>query len=232
MGKQCDNTFPFFELPGEIRDQILCYYAGNKYVKTYERKPPPKKPRKKKDKQGKPHAQQVSRQNKFDGTSMYTDREWGYHDRVLDLLDTFRVSHQFYHEATTAFYSSSEFIIRDELLPFLRLVRSLSISYQNCIRELNITITYNEAEDLRKAFKENAKSNFSGLRNVHIGIEVLPSQWVWDDDVTLRVHSSKSLPRLQLATILVHSMVFDWDKRFCICTPADLLAESMAEALR
>ena len=180
----------FFDLPREVRDQILFHHCGNKLIATSKNSET---------------TLQIGRiliwmPHSKSGISLL-DNSRGFEDTYA-FLCMLRVSRQFYDEAVTMFYSTSEFHFRD-LVPFYLLVDKLPIGYQKLIRELHLNMPTKEVDQWRAMLGVKA-THLSGLRDVHICINMGPPERPrLPEPEEFRLDSSMSLSLLQKTTISV-----------------------------
>jgi len=210
----------FFDLPREIRDQILFYFCGDKYVTTSKPDPPFW------------HCGKL-RQMAFDGNSRFSDRDLPrYFEPTAALLSMLEVSHQFYDEAVAAFYSRLEFHFRD-VIPFGRLLATLPIEYQTCIRELDLHISTEEVDQWLAILKEKAATHLSGLRTVHITIEIRTVPYTsFKNFNNLCFNTSKSLPLLREAIISIQYHYAESESEAFSRQDAEEIFERVADRLR
>ena len=235
MDKEPAPSFAFFNLPKEIRDQIMLDYAGNKDVTSLKIVQLPW-PRKRNEK-GEP-----CRDNHtifFDSHSLFhhiKSGRWNPHcfHTVPDLLSSYMVSRQFYQEAAMAFYSSSMFWFQEDFLPFSRLLNALPMSHQNRIRVLEFDINVTSREEVerwRLALEENVASHFPSLREVVICMKINRLPFEVHGNMELTLSCSRSLPMLEKALVSMR-WVLRLGKWGCSEEEAHQLVRRMADALR
>jgi len=209
----------FFDLPREVRDQILFHYCSNKLVATSKKQLSTLHP------------------GRFiqwmpDNRSNSSDR--GFPRRSEDtfaLLSALRVSRQFYDEAVTMFYSTSKFRFED-LVPFYLLVDKLPIGYQSLIQELHLDMSTEEVDQWRAMFLMKA-TYLSGLRNVQIRIDKqkLPRA-AFTDVADLQLDSSISLSLLHKTTISIQYRYSEHRSDAVSKEDAEGIAQGLMDGLR
>ena len=198
----------FFQLPREVRDEILFYFCCDKEVIINKKKPPPPwhdSKRGKRRKGGKPVRYYLGEDPRI---SSGTRQQPCPYVRATQFLPDLQVSHQFYEEATAVFYSSSIFLF-EYIVPFRSFLERLPIRYPNLLRELTLSITVREVDTWQDYLEGKAATHLAGLRNIHIQVEVPTIPWAsfkdpadYSIDLTdLVITSSTSLPLLQKALI-------------------------------
>lgn len=181
------KTISFFDLPREVRDQILFHHCGNKFIVAS------------KNSHITQHLGRLVRwtPNTKTGVSLL-DMSNRFED-TFPFLCRLRVSRQFYDEAVTMFYSTSDFHFQD-LVPFHLLADNLPVRYQKLIRELGLKIPTKEVDQWRAMLRVKA-TYLSGLRRVRISIKKSPLKRPrFPDPEEFQLDLSISLSPLQKTT--------------------------------
>lgn len=209
----------FFDLPREVRDQILFHHCGNKTIAASK---------------GSHTTLQLGRLVRWTPNSKTGAPLLDTSNRCKDtfpFLCMLKVSRRFYDEAVTMFYSTSDFQFRD-LVPFHILVDQLPVRYQKLIRELHLHMPTKEADQWRAMLGVKA-TYLSGLRKVRISINMGPFKRPRGlDPEEFRLDSSISLSSLQETTISVRYRYAKPGDDAVLEEDAEGIAQGLIDSLR
>jgi len=209
----------FFDLPREVRDQILLHYCGNKLVATS-----------KKQRTSRQLGRLIKWMPEKKSEFSHRDSPRCFEDTPA-LLCTFKVSRHFYNEAATTFYSTSRFHFQD-LVPFYLLVDKLPIGYQSLIQELHLNMSAKEVDQWRAMLGVKA-TYLSGLRDVRIGIEIGTfTRPKFSEPVIFRLESSITLSSLRDTTVSVQYRYAEHCRDAVPGEDAEGIAQGLIDSLR
>ena len=161
---ETQTTFPFFSLPREVRDHILHYHTGNKHIMTAKRRS-----------SAFTYDNLIPQETITEKFLLLEENPItlnSTHQFTISLLTALRVSHQFYDEALTAFYTTSDFTFKCYKPLYDRFLTRVPLTYQNQIQNLYLQIWPGQYDEWREALQQKAGSCLIGLRKIAVVVEV------------------------------------------------------------